>query len=185
MKPLHYISALSLLALTGCQAGTVKDTLGLSRSAPDEFRVVSRPPLSVPPDFTLRPPSASDVSPNQPTASEQAKSQLRGASAKPAAKKAASSSAESQFLKRAGAANADAGVRDKLVEEKIAVQDEEGGSWWDSLGSEPEKKEPMVNAKEESKRIQKNEAEGKPVTEGKTPEIKPRDRGILGDILGD
>ncbi|KJS38300.1 MAG: hypothetical protein VR70_10355, partial [Rhodospirillaceae bacterium BRH_c57] len=41
--------------LSGCGGG-VKETLGLNRQAPDEFQVVSRPPLAIPPEFKLRPP---------------------------------------------------------------------------------------------------------------------------------
>ena len=37
-------------------SGNVQDSLGLRRSAPNEFRVVSNPPLSLPPEFSLRPP---------------------------------------------------------------------------------------------------------------------------------
>src|SRR5688572_21753165 len=48
---------LLVLTLAACSSGEVKRTLGLSKQAPDEFRVVPRPPLSVPPEFTLRPPS--------------------------------------------------------------------------------------------------------------------------------
>ena len=56
------LTSFSLIALAACDSNTVKDTLGLERTAPDEYRVVSRPPLSVPPDFTMRPPTtATDV----------------------------------------------------------------------------------------------------------------------------
>ncbi len=34
----------------------VKEDLGLAKVAPDEFSVITRAPLSVPPDYTLRPP---------------------------------------------------------------------------------------------------------------------------------
>ncbi len=42
------------------------------------------------------------------------------------------------MLKRAGADKADPMVRDKLVEEKYAVQEQqESSSWWDIFSSEP------------------------------------------------
>ena len=40
----------AILAATGCIGGTA--------SGPDEFRVVTKPPLSVPPEYSLRPPPA-------------------------------------------------------------------------------------------------------------------------------
>lgn len=43
-------------ALAACSQET-KEQLGLSRTPPDEFAVVTRAPLSVPPDYHLRPPS--------------------------------------------------------------------------------------------------------------------------------
>lgn len=203
------IAALSLLALSACSSNTVRDTLGLERSAPDEFRVVSRPPLSVPPQFTLRPPSNSDVSPNQLPADKKAQSLLNGGKADangslpadtavvpvtttsgrgkkmtaPAAS-AKTNGADAQFLKNAGADHADHAVRDALVDEKFAVQEKkEESPWWDIFSSD-DKKDPMVDAKKESERIRKNEDEGKPVTNGDTPEVKGKDNGILNSILG-
>jgi hypothetical protein len=45
---------LVMVVLTACS--NVRESLGLGRSAPDEFAVADRPPLSIPPDFGLRPP---------------------------------------------------------------------------------------------------------------------------------
>jgi len=42
------------LALSGC--GGFKNALGLSKYAPDEFAVVSKAPLIIPPEFNLLPP---------------------------------------------------------------------------------------------------------------------------------
>lgn len=52
----NYLLILSVFALTAC-GGDVKETLGLYKEAPDEFNVVSRPPLSVPPEFYLTTPT--------------------------------------------------------------------------------------------------------------------------------
>jgi hypothetical protein len=48
-------------ALTGCDT-TVQETLGLGKRAPDEFQVVRRAPLAVPPDYNLRPPGPGGAS---------------------------------------------------------------------------------------------------------------------------
>ncbi len=210
-----------LLALTACGNGTVKETLGLSRKPPDEFKVVSRPPLSVPPQFNLRPPSNSAESPIIVPADKQAKSiitgtpvkngddnsfDLRAGSADTAvmpvdsspidspsgskSKKSASisddsSSSESQFMKNIGADRADPKVREELTQQKIAAQEKkEETSWWSGFTGTSEKKETMVDAKAEAKRIQDNKSANKPVTEGNTPEIKDKDHGILGNIFG-
>ena len=59
MKKNYTLLALVLLITAGC-SGKVGDMVNLSRSTPDEFAVVKRKPLSVPPDFGLRPPEESD-----------------------------------------------------------------------------------------------------------------------------
>ena len=46
------------LLLAGCAETTFQDTLGIGKSAPDETRVRTVQPLSVPPDLELRPPAA-------------------------------------------------------------------------------------------------------------------------------
>lgn len=202
----------SILTLTSCSGTTVKDTLGIGRRAPDEFKVVSRPPLSVPPQFNLRPPSNTATSPTVVPADKQAQSIIVGRNqddnnfdlneavadtavtpvesdnlpspgTKTAAK--ASRSAESTFMKNIGVDQADPTVRDTLVQQKIEVEEKrDEAAWWDFYSSKPEKKDPLVNAKGEAERIQKNKADNKPVTEGKTPETKDKDRGLLGDLLG-
>jgi hypothetical protein len=43
--------------LSGCGGdGAASRFFGLTRDAPDEFTVTTQPPLSIPPDFNLRPP---------------------------------------------------------------------------------------------------------------------------------
>ena len=66
-----------LLVVAGCDT-TVQDTLGLGRRSPDEFQVVRRAPLVIPPDATLRPPQPGAVSPAQPDPSREARSILTG-----------------------------------------------------------------------------------------------------------
>lgn len=51
------LSTFLLASLSACQSGDIKSTLGINKAAPDEFAVISNPPLSVPPAFNLRTPS--------------------------------------------------------------------------------------------------------------------------------
>jgi len=214
------LTTCGLLALTACGNGTVKETLGLSRKPPDEFKVVARPPLSVPPQFNLRPPSSSAESPIIVPADKQAKSIItgtpvkasdnsfdlregnadtavmpvesspvenvtKGKNRKSVSMADDSGSGDSQFMKNIGADRADPKVREELTQQKIAAQEKkEETSWWSGFTGTSEKKETMVDAKAEAKRIQDNKSANKPVTEGNTPEIKDKDRGILGNIFG-
>lgn len=202
MKHTRSLLLATLLPLAACSSGTVKDTLGLNRAAPDEFRVVSRPPLSVPPQFNLRPPSASDSSPTAVPASKKAQDVLMGGGSAngsasdmsapmadtavvPVTASNPASGSDAEFLKRAGAEKVDPNIREKMVQERIAVQEKkEESSWWTLGTSTPDKKDPLVDAKKEAERIKDNKDTGKPVTTGDTPEVKAKDTGVLGQIFG-
>lgn len=198
IKPIHAVMC-GLLLLAGCAGNDVKETLGLDKRAPDEFRVVSRPPLSVPPQFDLRPPGIDGVNTGQASAPDQAESLLLGStpadtSTKPveiktlgkAKKETGKSTADSKFLERAGAQTANPNIKRDLTEQKINQQierEEEG--FWDKVTTIPGNKEPVVKADKEAERIKKNEEEGKPVTEGETEETGGGPVSILKRWLGD
>lgn len=207
MKLSNLFIACSLLALTACGGSSVKDTLGLTRKSPDEFKVVSRPPLSVPPQFNLRPPSSNAESPTIVPADKQAKSIITGTSPEidyssvdtavtpveavtldsvASDKNNKKQSGESQFMKKIGADKASPNVRDELTKQKLEAQEKkEEAGWWERLTlTSTEKKDTLVNAKEEAKRIKTNKAENKPVTEGETPSGTEKNRGIIGTIFG-
>ncbi|MDX2073290.1 MAG: DUF3035 domain-containing protein [Alphaproteobacteria bacterium] len=197
MKRLYF--AVPLLLLAACGETTVKETLGIDRRAPDEFRVVSRPPLSVPPQFDLRPPGINGVDVqsgtrdraqslvlgNDPGATA-ADTRVMSVSSAPAGASAASTPAESGFLQKAGASQADPNVKKDLAEKKIneGIEKEES-SWWDKVTVLPENKEPVVKADAEADRIKKNQEEGKPVTEGDTPETGGGPVSVLKSWIGD
>jgi hypothetical protein len=66
------IVCLSLVAsLSGC--GEVRRAIGMDRSGPDEFAVESRAPLTLPPDFDLRPPTPGAARPQEATAADRAR----------------------------------------------------------------------------------------------------------------
>lgn len=60
------VSALALGAvatLGGCSS--TRDALGLNKVVPDEYRVVTKAPLVIPPDYALRPPSPGEPRPQE------------------------------------------------------------------------------------------------------------------------
>lgn len=64
MKKVFFCLALVLLSGSLSACSGVKKKLGLENSAPDEFLVTSRAPLSLPPEYDLRPVTdGSSVSP--------------------------------------------------------------------------------------------------------------------------
>src|SRR5277367_5593499 len=67
-----FLLACSLLLLAGCDGNKLSRTFGLTRDAPDEFTVTTRAPLSMPPDYNLRPPRPGAVRPQEQSEREQA-----------------------------------------------------------------------------------------------------------------
>jgi len=64
------------VGLTGCASG--KQALGMSKVVPDEFRVVSKAPLVVPPDYALRPPAPGEPRPQELQPESAARTALLG-----------------------------------------------------------------------------------------------------------
>jgi hypothetical protein len=62
------------LALSGCTG--VKRAIGLDPTMPDEFEVVQRAPLTIPPDFDLRPPKPGAPRPQEVSADKLAREDL-------------------------------------------------------------------------------------------------------------
>ena len=175
---------LGALALAACSNTDVRDTLGINKAAPDEFVVVSRPPLSVPPEFDLRPPRPGEA-PRVPAADAQARSTLLGSESQPALSGETSvapvtsadapSSAAANFLSRAGVDAADEQIRTKLTTDSVTpVQNENAESLYEEIiGSQ--KKEPVLDPEKETERLKQNKEQGKPANEGDVPtqEDKP------------
>jgi hypothetical protein len=65
------ICATGALLLSGCS--DLRKSIGLERTSPDEFAVESRAPLTMPPDFELRPPQPGAGRPQEKSAGQQAR----------------------------------------------------------------------------------------------------------------
>lgn len=127
MKPQHIIlAAIILTATTGCD--DTKKALGFEKAVPNEFKVAAHPPLSLPPDYGLRPPRAGEESPNQIKASERASKALTGQPRSSDGKSV--SAAESALLKNAGADNVPDNIRD-IVKSEEKEANKEG--LWDKI----------------------------------------------------
>lgn len=183
------------LATGGCTS--VKQTLGLTKQSPDEFKVVSRAPLSMPPDYNLRPPTPGSPRPQEGTPRDQAASVVFQYSnttngIAPDAippigegeSESAQSTGESALLQSAGAAGVDPNIR-SLVDSETAEDEANSKTLADTLifWREPEPYGTVVDPSAEQKRLQENSALGKPVTEGETPTIVRKERGALEGLF--
>ncbi len=100
-------------ALAGCDS--TSKALGLSKVTPDEFRVVTKAPLSLPPDYSLRPPAPGEPRPQELQPESAARQALEGER-----EAGVRSDGEKLFVQRAGADRADPLIR-------YVVDDEFGG----------------------------------------------------------
>jgi hypothetical protein len=96
--------AVAGLSTAGCAAAG--KALGVSKVTPDEFRVVARAPLVVPPDYSLRPPAPGEPRPQELQPESQARTALLGAGAS-----ANRSQGENLLVAKAGGDKADPLVR--------------------------------------------------------------------------
>ncbi len=109
---------LTVLLLSGCS--DVRNKLGLDPEAPDEFTVYDRAPLSVPPQFSLRPPRPGEPRPQENTISNQAEKILtKGSLAAP--KSADNSVGKNALLEKAGVQNVDPNIR-QHVDQDLSLE---------------------------------------------------------------
>ncbi|MEI6559872.1 MAG: DUF3035 domain-containing protein [Rhodospirillaceae bacterium] len=176
--------AAGALLLSGC--GGWRQTFGLDHAPPDEFTVVAQPPLSMPPDFNLRPPRPGAARPQDVGTTQAAAATVFGFKEAPGAErvKGAASSAESVFLARAGAGNAQPNIRAALDAEtrNLIAADKH---WVDRLIFWQKQQQPYsaVDAAAEAKRLRDNAALGQPVTAGNTPTIERKRKAPLEGIF--
>ena len=157
------------LALGACD---VARTLGIDREGPDEFQVLSHAPLTVPPDFRLRPPDPGAVRPQQLAPKESTQQALTGAGGEAAE---ARSEGESALLAKMGGPQTDSSFRRRIDEETAEIA-EKNRRLIDDLVFWEDRDAPasVVDAEAERKRLRENAAEGKAPTEGETPTIQRR-----------
>lgn len=194
----------TLAALTGCTGKEVRQTVGLKRNQPDEFQVISRPPLSVPPVYHLRPPA--EESETLTPADKQAEAlvlegreiprykrpedqeYLADTAVAPVESSALGSQGETTLLQNAKAAQADPEIRSVLRQDNRAQNQGAPAkrSMMDKLKRgifTPEDGDPVVDAEKERERINVNRNEEKPLNEGEIPVIDPKDKGVLDSIF--
>ena len=106
--------------LLACGGSDEPRRLGYAKSIPDEFNVVRRAPLILPPEFNLKPPSATSARPPTPTGAELARLVVL-----PNAPQEPISQLEENLLDKAqrGGAFGD-GIREELTNQKTGTVSE-------------------------------------------------------------
>ncbi len=120
------ISVLAMLAATAAASscGTMSRAMGMQKVTPDEFRVVTRAPLVLPPDYSLRPPRPGEPRPQELAPDDEARAALFGQDIGQGA-----SEGERALVARSGAEAVDPTIRDQIdFEGSTVVHRNEGFS---------------------------------------------------------
>lgn len=173
-----------VLVISGCEGNSVRRTLGLTKKAPDEFMVLSRPSLTVPPEFKLAPPDNAALYKTSKIPGK-AKTILYGETETASKPK---SSGEQTLLKKAKSGEANSNIRELLVHESRSSigegrKKDERGVIDILVNPELADKDPIIDADKERDRIHKNMREGRPLTEGEVPVVEREAKSVLKQII--
>lgn len=174
------LAALAALALSGCE--DTKRALGINKSIPDEFAVIRRAPLVMPPDYNLRPPAPGSERPQEGTTADQARNALIGRNRINGYRVRGFSPGEVELLAQAGADQIIPGIRDTLDRETSAFA-KESDSFTDRLvfwGDDNRQLGTPIDPVAEQKRLNENLALGRDANEGPIPVITKGGGSLLG-----
>ena len=181
--------AVAALLLPGC--ADIRAIAGFDRRTPDEFAVVSRAPLALPPSFELPEPRPGAPRPQEGTANARAESVLFGGRqsgfyfngqftpAGPA------SAGEAALLARSGTANTQANIRQTVNREADQEIEDSGGFaegllFWRTADLPGQ----VVDPQAEMRRLANNAALGLPLNEGEIPIVEQREQAPLEGLFG-
>jgi hypothetical protein len=206
-RPMIALLGVGLLALAGCARGTVQEALGMGKRVPDEFAVVQRAPLVIPPDFDLRPPRPGDPRPQIGTPSDQARAALVGqppapavnglavdaqpaqpalsaAQPVPAAAVSVPSAGQQALLTQAERGGVDPQIRTRIAEENESLAQVEQALFTRVMNwRQPNTLGATVDAPAEAERLRTARAQGEPPTAGDTPTVVERRQSPLGALV--
>ncbi|PHK95748.1 hypothetical protein CR162_06345 [Pseudoroseomonas rhizosphaerae] len=167
------------LLLAGCGSDTAR-TLGFTRDAPDEFSVVTRAPLSLPPTLgDLPPPRPGTPRPQELRGRAAGEATVAPGSAFGVGAATAPSSGEMALLAEAGP-RAGSGIRSQVDEESTRLDQPDRSVvdrlmfWRDSPQAGV-----AVDPRRESQRLRENAALGREPVDGETPVIQRRREGLF------
>ncbi len=169
------------VALAGCGGnGGASRFFGLTRAAPNEFTVTTQAPLSIPPNFSLRPPEPGAPRPQTQSARAAAEAALAPQTALGMAP-AGMSAGQAALLQAAGPpAPTD-------IRQQIAADNHQAAQpgfvdelmFWRSNSPPPGV---AVDAAKEQQRIRANQALGRPMDTGDTPIIQ-RNNSLFNSLF--
>lgn len=177
MKKIILISLASCAVVSMAACAKTKEQFDFSKKAPDEFAVVRRAPLEMPPDYTIQAPKPGAPRPQELSATEMARNAVLGEDAQKAiANEQGVSQGEAVLLQKSGATAASPAIRAQVdAETAEIIKDETPGidTLKKMVGQNPaEPTTELVDPTAEANRIKQNKDAGKPISTGKTPKIE-------------
>ena len=177
------VVALLPLALAGCGSGSdISRTFGLTRDAPDEFQVTTRAPLSMPPDYALRPPRPGAPRPQELSSRDAAEATLAPQAALGGPTQDGTASPGQSALLSAAGPPAPADIRTKVAADAAMDQTDQGLADKLMFWRSPTDKAVLVDPQKESQRLRENAALGSSPLAGDTPIIQ-RKKDTLWDSI--
>lgn len=165
-------------SLSGC-AGA-KRAFGMQKVAPDEFTVVTKPPLVLPPDYSLRPPQPGAPSPAYIEPSGRAQYALFGREGMSDTAQGYTTG-EIGLLDTTGGSAADPAIRQtinaetaSLIEKDSTIADEI--LFWQKAEAPDE---PVIDAEEEAKRLKEKGVTPQGGAEDAPPAKEAEDKGLF------
>lgn len=155
------------LVLAGCSSSDLTRTFGLNRESPDEFQVTTRAPLSMPPNYTLRPPRPGEARPQELSERQAAEAVLAPQSVLGANQDNSLSPGQQALLAAAGPA-APGNIRQEVNHDAAISQNDR--SFADKLmfWKSPPDNSVQVDPEREAQRLRQDAALGKAPTAGDT-----------------
>jgi hypothetical protein len=170
------------LLLAGCAGGTVSRAFGIAPQAPTEFEVTTQAPLSMPPDYLLRPPQPGAPRPQALSQSRQAEAVLVPQTALAGSAAGGSVSPGQEALLQAAGPPVSAAIRNEV--DAAAARRAEDHSFVDQLmfWRKPAPPGTLLDPQREAKRLRENAALGESPLAGDTPIIQ-RPQKTLWDMI--
>ena len=170
------------LALAACgNSDTLSRTFGLTRDAPDEFLVTTRAPLSMPPDFSLRPPRPGAPRPMEQSTRSQAEEALVPQTALGMAQ-GGDSPGQNALVQAAGPA-APSQIRQEVDADARMQQANTSFASKLLFWQTPDPPGIVVDPQKEAQRLRENAALGQSPENGDTPIIQPKKKGWLEGLF--
>ena len=187
-RNLFVLMAVAAFALSGC--AQIRGAAGEDKDSPDEFAVVTKAPLVIPPDFNLKPPAPGTAPTNQIEPTQSAQNALFNADQATVASTlpATMSPGERYFLAAAGVQNADPAIRQQLASDARGMRAADDSFANDVLfwkGPSPMPGSTPLDADAEARRVDAARAgAGSSASGGPAPAAPPAsdDKGWLDDL---